>query len=53
MEKRGAHSRIDFPNRNDEEFLVHSMVTRDEEGKLIVETKPVKLGQFEVKERVY
>ncbi|MCE7749071.1 MAG: FAD-dependent oxidoreductase [Candidatus Heimdallarchaeota archaeon] len=52
-ESRGAHSRIDFPNRNDEEFLVHSMVTRDEEGKLIVETKPVKLGQFEVKERVY
>lgn len=52
-ESRGAHSRIDFPNRNDEEFLVHSMVTRDEEGKLMIETKPVKLGQFEVKERVY
>lgn len=52
-ESRGAHSRIDFPNRNDEEFLVHSMVTRDEEGKLEIETKPVKLGQFEVKERVY
>ena len=52
-ESRGAHSRIDFPNRNDEEFLVHSMVTRDEEGKLTIETKPVKLGQFEVKERVY
>ena len=52
-ESRGAHSRIDFPNRNDEEFLVHSMVTRDEESKLKIETKPVKLGQFEVKERVY
>ncbi len=52
-ESRGAHSRIDFPNRNDKEFLVHSMVTRDEESKLKIETKPVKLGQFEVKERVY
>ena len=52
-ESRGAHSRTDFPNRNDEEFLVHSMVTRDEDGKLKIETKPVKLGQFEIKERVY
>jgi succinate dehydrogenase / fumarate reductase flavoprotein subunit len=52
-ESRGAHSRLDYPNRNDEEFLVHSMVTRDEEGNLELETKPVKLGHFEVKERVY
>ncbi len=52
-ESRGAHSREDYPDRNDEEFLVHSMVTRDEEGNLKLETKPVKLGHFEVKERVY
>ena len=51
-ESRGAHSRIDFPDRNDEEFLVHSMITRTEEG-LELETKPVKLGIFEVVERVY
>jgi len=52
-ESRGAHSREDYPDRNDEEFLVHSMVTRDEEGNLKLEAKPVKLGHFEVKERVY
>jgi len=52
-ESRGAHSRIDYPNRNDEKFMVHSMVTRDKEGKLSLYGKPVKLGHFEVKERVY
>ena len=52
-ESRGAHYRLDYPNRNDSEFLVHSMVSRDEEGNLKLETKPVKFGKFEVKERVY
>ena len=52
-ESRGAHSRIDYPNRNDEEFMVHSMVLRDDKGKLQLHGKPVKLGDFEVKERVY
>ncbi len=51
-ESRGAHFRTDYPTRNDKEFLVHSLVTR-KNGELIVETKPVKLGLFEVKERAY
>ena len=51
-ESRGAHSRLDYPNRNDDEYLVHSLVYRTEEG-LELKTKPVKLGIFEVKERVY
>ena len=51
-ESRGAHFRTDYPTRNDKEFLVHSLVTR-KNGELIVETKPVKLGIFEVKERAY
>lgn len=52
-ESRGAHSRIDYPSRNDEKFMVHSMVVRDDKGKLSLYGKPVKLGNFEVKERVY
>ena len=52
-ESRGAHSRIDYPDRNDKDFMVHSMVIRDKEGKLSLYGKPVKLGTFEVKERVY
>jgi len=51
-ESRGAHFRIDYPARNDEEFLVHSMVYRGDKG-LEIKTKPVKLGIFEVKERKY
>jgi len=51
-ESRGAHFRTDFPSRNDNSYLVHSMVFRGREG-LEMKTKPVKLGLFEVKERKY
>ena len=51
-ESRGAHYRWDYPSRNDEEFLSHSLVYRTEDG-LEIKTKPVILGIFEVKERVY
>jgi succinate dehydrogenase / fumarate reductase flavoprotein subunit len=51
-ESRGAHFRIDYPTRHDEEFLVHSMIYREKYG-LKIKTKPVKLGIFEVKERKY
>ncbi|MFW9905262.1 MAG: FAD-dependent oxidoreductase [Candidatus Thorarchaeota archaeon] len=52
-ESRGAHSRTDYPKRNDKDFLVHSMVIRNTEGELEIQTKPVKLGHFEVKARKY
>lgn len=52
-ESRGAHSRTDYPERNDKDFLVHSMVIRNAEGELKMQTKPVKLGPFEVKARKY
>lgn len=51
-ESRGAHFRTDYPTRNDKEFQVHSLVTK-KNGELIMETKPVTLGIFEVKERAY
>lgn len=51
-ESRGAHFRTDYPTRNDERFLVHSLVRRTKDG-LKMETKPVILGAFEVKERAY
>src|SRR5262249_44347058 len=31
-ESRGAHQRTDFPKRNDEKFLAHSVVTRTGDG---------------------
>jgi succinate dehydrogenase / fumarate reductase flavoprotein subunit len=51
-ESRGAHFRTDYPTRNDDDYLVHSMIYRGKDG-LVIKTKPVKLGIFEVKERKY
>lgn len=51
-ESRGAHFRTDYPTRNDDDFLKHSMVYRGISG-LEIKTKSVKLGIFEVKERKY
>jgi succinate dehydrogenase / fumarate reductase flavoprotein subunit len=51
-ESRGAHFRRDYPKRNDNDYLMHTMIYR-ENGGLIIKTKPVMLGIFEVKERKY
>jgi succinate dehydrogenase / fumarate reductase flavoprotein subunit len=51
-ESRGAHFRLDYPTRNDKDYLVHSLVKRVN-GDLVIDTKPVTLGIFEVKERAY
>jgi succinate dehydrogenase / fumarate reductase flavoprotein subunit len=51
-ESRGAHSRYDYTDRNDKEFLHHSLVYRTTDG-LVLKKKPVKLGIFEVQERKY
>lgn len=51
-ESRGSHFRPDYPTRDDERFLGHTMAyLRDGETQL--EYAPVTLGRFEVKERVY
>ena len=52
-ESRGAHYRDDFNKRDDKNFLVHSIVSREKDGQLVLKTKPVILGIFEVKEREY
>jgi len=51
-ESRGAHWRTDFPERNDESFLKHSLVTLVDDY-LKTEYVDVRLGRFEVKERTY
>ncbi len=52
-ESRGAHFREDFPTRDDEKFLKHSMAYMDKDGNITSETMEVVLGKFEVKERTY
>jgi succinate dehydrogenase / fumarate reductase flavoprotein subunit len=51
-ESRGAHSREDFPQRNDEKFLVHTMI-RHTEDRLQLFEKPVSITRFQPKERKY
>ncbi len=51
-ESRGAHSREDFTERNDEKFLHHTMLRYSEKGPTVFE-KPVTITRFEPKERKY
>lgn len=52
-ESRGAHQRTDFPNRDDEHFLAHSLVYRNEDGSSRVEYLPVTITRWPPGERVY
>ena len=51
-ESRGGHARDDFSKRNDEEWLKHTLCYKvgDE---LRLDYKPVVIGRYEPKERVY
>ena len=51
-ESRGAHYREDFQDRDDANWLAHSMITRTSSG-LQLQKKPVKITMFEPKERSY
>jgi fumarate reductase flavoprotein subunit len=52
-ESRGAHQRTDFPARNDERFLAHSLVRRQPDGRPQVEYLPVTITRWPPAERVY
>jgi fumarate reductase flavoprotein subunit len=51
-ESRGAHACRDFPKRNDQEYLHHSLVYFSEDGPRFA-TKPVALGVWVPEERKY
>ena len=59
-ESRGAHSRDDFPKRNDEKWMVHTLAYRTADGGVeLNHEKPVDMSlaekdeRFKPKERVY
>jgi fumarate reductase flavoprotein subunit len=52
-ESRGAHQRTDFPGRDDERYLAHSMVFRDEAGLPRIDYLPVTITRWPPGERVY
>jgi succinate dehydrogenase / fumarate reductase, flavoprotein subunit len=51
-ESRGSHSRTDYPARDDERWLVHTLAYYTPEGPRL-EHAPVTLGTFEPQERKY
>ncbi len=51
-ESRGAHSREDYKERDDGEWLKHTLVHKDGDG-VRIDYKPVTLGKYEPKPRVY
>jgi fumarate reductase flavoprotein subunit len=52
-ESRGAHARRDFPDRNDERFLKHTIAHRAEEQAPRLEYRDVRLGRFTPQARSY
>ncbi len=51
-ESRGGHARVDFPNRDDKNWLKHTLIYR-KDGKFELKYKPVVVTRFEPKERKY
>ncbi|MFD0360303.1 fumarate reductase (quinol) flavoprotein subunit [Nocardia sp. GCM10030253] len=52
-ESRGAHQRTDFPARNDQRFLAHSVIHRQPDGLGHVSYLPVTITRWPPGERVY
>jgi succinate dehydrogenase / fumarate reductase flavoprotein subunit len=55
-ESRGAHMRVDHPNRDDANWMKHTLITREADGatsRLKLEYKPVIGGKYEPMERKY
>jgi succinate dehydrogenase / fumarate reductase flavoprotein subunit len=52
-ESRGAHYREDYPERDDVNWLVHSLAYLESDGTVTMKTKPVTLGLYEPSKRVY
>ncbi|GMR05333.1 MAG: succinate dehydrogenase/fumarate reductase flavoprotein subunit [Thermodesulfobacteriota bacterium] len=53
-ESRGSHSRIDFPARDDANWLKHTVVSKDPAtGELKISYRPVSVTKFKPQERKY
>ena len=52
-ESRGSHQRSDHPDRDDENFLKHSLAFREQSGPPRIEYKPVSITRWPPGERVY
>jgi len=53
QESRGVHYREDFPRRDDQNWLKHTLLTRTAPREYDIRFKPVVITRFPPKERVY
>ena len=53
QESRGAHFREDFPERDDQNWLKHSLAWLESDGSIRLDYKPVTLGLYEPAKRTY
>jgi succinate dehydrogenase / fumarate reductase flavoprotein subunit len=51
-ESRGGHARDDYPERDDANWLKHTLAHKTERG-ITLDYKPVVMGRYEPKKRVY
>jgi len=59
-ESRGGHAREDFPDRDDANWMKHTLAWMDEKGKVTIDYRPVhaytltnEVSYIEPKQRVY
>ena len=52
-ESRGSHQRTDHPERDDEQFLKHSLAYAGEDGAPRIEHRPVTVTRWPPGQRVY
>lgn len=52
-ESRGGHARIDFPKRDDKDWLKHTIALRKDDGSMEFTYKPVVITKFQPQERKY
>jgi succinate dehydrogenase / fumarate reductase flavoprotein subunit len=52
-ESRGGHSREDFPDRDDHNWLKHTFAWKNESGKPGIDYRPVAITKYQPKKRVY
>ena len=52
-ESRGSHQRTDFPDRDDDRFLTHSLAYKSDHGTPRIDYKPVTITKWPPGKRVY
>ncbi|HKD45128.1 MAG TPA: fumarate reductase (quinol) flavoprotein subunit [Candidatus Angelobacter sp.] len=52
-ESRGAHQRTDYPERDDKNFLAHTLISRNADGSSRIEYLPVVITRWPPGKRVY